>query len=231
MSTERAPMHPADKAILRLATGLGLAVLLAYGLDMTLPFVVCVMAVMVLCKAGPPLPLLKGLIAAAALGAIVVAGVLMVPLLEHYAAAGVLLTAGLVFACFRAGAGAAGPKTMILVITLTAIPAAGVAEQALAPLLAESLALGLATGAVVSGFAHALVPDKPAAGAVPPKPVAPASAESKDWVALRGTLVVLPVFVLALSNPSAYLAALIKSVALAQQAGTATARSAGKELV
>lgn len=232
MSTKRVPTHPADKAVLRLATGLGLAVLLAYGLDMSLPFVLCVVTALVLCKPGPPMPLLKGLVAAAALGVVVVAGVLMVPLLEHYAAAGVVLTAALLFACFRAGGGVASPKTMILAIALTAIPVAGVAEQALALQLAESLALGLAIGALVSGFGHALVPDRPAPGsAAPAKPRPPVVPGTKDWTALRATLVVLPVFVLALTNPASYLAALVKSVSLAQQAGASTAHSAGKELV
>ena len=41
----------------------------------------------------------------------------------------------------------------------------------------------------------------------------------------------MPVFVLALTNPSLYLAAIMKTVTLGQQAGETTARSAGKELV
>ena len=57
-------MDRADKAVLRLAIGLGLAVLIAYGLALTAPYVVCVMAVLVLCKPGPPIPFVKGCIAA-----------------------------------------------------------------------------------------------------------------------------------------------------------------------
>ena len=49
-------MHRADKAVLRLAIGLGLAVLIAYGLALPAPFVVCVMTVVMLCKPGPPIP-------------------------------------------------------------------------------------------------------------------------------------------------------------------------------
>ena len=41
----------------------------------------------------------------------------------------------------------------------------------------------------------------------------------------------LPVFVLALTNPSFYVAAIMKSVALGQQAGSTSTRSAGQELV
>ena len=41
----------------------------------------------------------------------------------------------------------------------------------------------------------------------------------------------MPVFVLALTNPALYLAAIMKTVTLGQQAGATNARSAGRELV
>ena len=58
-----------------------------------IPARVRIMALLVLCKPGPPLPMVKSLVIAGVFAALVAAGVLMVPLLEHYAAAGVLLTA------------------------------------------------------------------------------------------------------------------------------------------
>ena len=61
-------MDPYDKATLRLAIGLGLAVLIAYGAALPVPFAVCVMAVILLCKPGPPMPLAKGMVAALFLG-------------------------------------------------------------------------------------------------------------------------------------------------------------------
>ncbi len=48
---------------------------------------------------------------------------------------------------------------------------------------------------------------------------------------MQATLVVMPVFVLALTNPAFYLAAIIKTVTLGQQAGSTSAQSAGRELV
>src|SRR3954468_14637492 len=131
MSTERSSTHPADKAVLRLATGLGLAVLVAYGLALTLPYALCVMAVLVLCKPGPPIPFLKGVVMAVVVAALVAAGVLMVPLLENYAVTGVVLTGALLYAVFFAGGGGGNPLTTIFAITITLIPVAGVAEQAL----------------------------------------------------------------------------------------------------
>ena len=54
-------MARGDKAALRLTIGLGLAVFVAYGLGLQAPFVVCIMALLVLCKPGPPLPMVKSL--------------------------------------------------------------------------------------------------------------------------------------------------------------------------
>src|SRR5512134_1987243 len=118
-------MHRADKAALRLAIGLGLSVLVAYGFALPMPFVVCVMAVLVLCKPGPPLPLVKGAVIALVFAGLVTAGVVMVPLLENYAFAGVLLTAVVLYGVFFTGLVRGNPLTMVLVISFTLIPVAG----------------------------------------------------------------------------------------------------------
>ena len=89
---------PADKAVLRLAIGLGLAVLIAYGLALPAPFVGCVMTVLMVCKPGPPIPFIKGVVIALVIGGLLAAGVLMVPILENYAVTGVLLTGVLLYA-------------------------------------------------------------------------------------------------------------------------------------
>jgi len=229
-------MHCSDKATLRLATGLGLAALIAYGWGLTAPYVVCVMAVLLLAKPGPALPLGKGLVLAMVFGVLVGAGLLMVPLLESYAASGVLLTAVILFSLFYKGLVDSNPLITILIITFAVIPVAGVLEQALVSQLALSMAIGVAVGTVVSFLASALFPDPPipedAAGQ---KPVTSDDAaithDAARWIALRATVIVMPVFLLALSNPSAYMAAIMKTVALGQQAGETDSRSAGRELV
>jgi hypothetical protein len=223
-------MHRADKAALRLAIGLGLAVLVAYGFALPMPFVVCVMAVLVLCKPGPPLPLLKGAIIALVFAGLVAAGVVMVPLLENYAFAGVLLTAAVLYGVFFLGLVRSNPLTMVLVISFALIPVAGVADQALVGMLAVTLAVGVGTGTLVSALSNAFFPDPPGA---PGKRADPPSLnrEAASWIALRAMLIVMPVFVLALINPTLYLAAIMKTVALGQQAGETDARAGGRELV
>ncbi len=118
MSIERRRMGRADKAVLRLAIGLGLAVLVAYGLALKAPYAVCVVAVLILCKPGPPIPLFKGIVFAVVVLALMAAGVLVVPILQHYALAGVLLTGALLYAVFYSGARNANPLTTILVMAI-----------------------------------------------------------------------------------------------------------------
>ena len=223
-------MHPRDKASLRLTLGLGLAALIAYGLALTAPYVVCVMAVILLSKPGPPLPLVKGIIVALIFAGLVGAGVVMVPLLENYAFTGVLLTAVLLFAIFFAGLVSGNPLTMVLVIAVAMMPVAGIIEQALVGALAVTLAVGVAVGTLVGFISSAFFPDRAAPAAPSAQPTRPGRATAA-WISLRATLIVMPVFVLALTNPSFYLAAIMKTVTLSQQAGETDARSAGHELV
>jgi Protein of unknown function (DUF2955) len=223
-------VSPGDKATLRLAIGLGLAVVVAYGFALAVPFVVCVMSVVVLSRPGPPVPLVKGLVVALVLAGLVAVGIAMVPLLEYYPFAGVLLTAVVLHALFYNGLVGGNPLSPVLVLAFTAIPVAGIGEQALVPALSVTLGTGVVIGVLVSAVSHALFPDSPAAagesaGKARPEPGAAA------WIALRATGIVMPVFVLALTDPSLYLAAVMKTAALGQQSGETDARSAGGELV
>ena len=223
-------MNRADKAVMRLALGLGLAVLVAYGGALPMPFVVCLMSVLVLCKPGPPLPLAKGAIIAAIFAGLIACGVLMVPLLENYALSGILFTGVVLFGLFFLGLVRGNPLTSVLVISFALIPVAGVAEQATVGMLSMTLAVGILTGSLVSVVSSALFPDPPASAANR-QGLPSVSHEAARWIALRATLIVMPVFVLALTNPSLYIAAIMKTVALGQQAGDVDARSAGSELV
>lgn len=223
-------MARADKAVLRLTLGLGLAVLVAYGFALPMPFVVCLMSILVLCKPGPPLPLTKVVVIAVIFATLVASGILMVPLLENYAWSGILLTGTLLYIVFFLGLITASPLTTVLVISFALIPVVGVADQAMAGMLSATLAVGILTGSLVSAASNSLFPDPPARATDRPA-AATVGSEAARWTALRATMIVMPVLVLALTNPSFYVAAIMKSVTLGQQAGDVDARSAGGELV
>jgi len=223
-------MTRADKAALRVTLGLGAATWLAYGLALSMPFVVCVMATIVLCRPGPPLPLAKGIVIALVFGGLLTAGILMVPVLEHYRFTGLLLTATILFAVSYGGLRRGHPLTTVLLLAFALIPVAGVAEQALVGALSQTMSLGVAVGILVNAISHIFFPDEQSsAGRQSPLPTVDHSTAA--WIALRSTLIVMPVITLALTNPPLYMAAIMKSVALGQQASHTTARDAGRELV
>jgi len=223
-------MTSADMAALRLTVGLGVAVLMAYGLALPLPFAVCVMAVIPLSKPGPPMSLARSVLTAALLGALLAIGVVMVPVLENYALTGLLLTAIILYAVFYNGLRTGHPATMILVMAFALIPVAGVADQATVGILSVTISVGVVVGGLVKALSYCGFSDAPRSAT--PQPAARwVSHAAATWTALRATVIVMPVFVLALTNPSLYLAAIMKTVALSQQAGETTARSAGKELI
>jgi hypothetical protein len=164
------------------------------------------------------------------IAALLAVGIVMVPILEHYAVSGVVLISVLLYAVLFAGARSANPLTIFLVIALTVIPVAGVAEQALGIALGAAVGTGLAIGVLVGFLSHAVFPDAPAPASVATAPTT-ISPQTASRAALQATLVVMPVFVLALTNPALYLAAIMKTVMLGQQASSTNARSAGQELV
>jgi hypothetical protein len=73
-----------------------------------------------------------------------------------------------------------------------------------------TIAVGIAVGSLVGGLFACLF-SRRSRCRQGGQGIAP-SRETASWIALRGTLVVMPVFVLALTDPSFYLAAIMKTV-------------------
>ena len=116
-----------------------------------------VMTVMLLAKPGPPIPLVKGVVLGLVIAALLLAGVLMVPILEHYPVTGVVLTGALFYAVFYTGARKANPLTLFMHVALVFIPVAGVADQAATTVLARTVGVALVIGVLASAVSHALV--------------------------------------------------------------------------
>ncbi|MFM5027174.1 hypothetical protein ACEUBM_19280 [Aeromonas caviae] len=222
-------MHNADRAVLRIGTGIGLATGICYGLALPMPHLGVIMAWVVLCRPGEPLSLGKGLLGGALLLAVMVGGVLLVPLLTHYALAAVLLVALLLYLLMQQAMAGKGAAAMLLIMAITVIPVAGLIEQSLAIALAQMMGLGILIGTLVNRLAHALFPPLQVAGAAArPVPLPP---EHPERLALRAVAMVLPMWLLALGNPAFYIPAVMKTVTLAQQSTSLNARQAGQELV
>lgn len=227
MSTRRTPR---DQRALRLATGTALCLTASFGLGLPIPFLAPVLCLLLLASINRPLPFKAGLVLALAALLTTGIGLLLIPLLRYYPVSGVLLISVGLFLAFRFGL--RGGNTLImtfLVIGLTMISSAGIADFGLAVMVISALVKGLLLAVVVLSLGHWLFPEPANA---PSPPAAPTlSAEEVGRVALRATLIVLPTFLLALIDPASYLPIILKAVSLGQQSSTTTARNAGRELL
>jgi hypothetical protein len=223
-------MPVAARRVFRLAFTVALALAFGYALALPVPFLAPLFALLLAAAPAPPIGL-KGL---AGLVLVVLltlgCGLLLIPMITHYPVTGVLLVAlGLYFSAhvtLNLGRGLVGS---LLTVGVTLISAAGSLSYLLAITVIQSLVAGIA----VAVFCHWLVyPWFPEDAAPAPKAgPKPPAAGSSGWNALRTTLIVLPAYLLVLTNPSAYMAVIMKSVSLSQQGSLVRARDAGRELL
>lgn len=221
---------PRVQRALRLATGTALCLAVSFGLALPIPFISPVLAVLLLASLNRPLPFKAALVLAVAAMLTTGIGLLLIPVLRYYPFCGVLLIGAGLFLAF--GFGLRGGNTLImtfLIIGLTMIPSAGVAEFDLAMMVIGALVKGLILAVIVVAISHWLFPDPANAPSPPAASTLPAQEVSR--VALRATLIVIPAFLLALIDPASYLPIILKAVSLGQQSSTTTARSAGHELL
>lgn len=227
MPTERSPR--AQRA-LRLATGTALCLAASFGLGLPIPFIAPVLALLLLATLNQPLSFKAGLVLALVALLTTSLGLLLIPLLRYFPVSGVLLIGLCLFLAFRFGLrGGNNLVVTFLVIGLTMISSAGVAEFDLAAMVIGALVKGLLLAVLIVGLSHWLFPDPPTAPSPPAAPLLPG--EESGRVALRATLIVVPTFLLALVDPLSYLPIILKAVSLGQQNATPAARHAGRELV
>ena len=227
MPTERSPQ--AQRA-LRLASGTALCLATSFGLGLPIPFLAPVLAVLLLTALNQPLKLKAGI--GLALIAMLTTGIglLLIPLLRYYAFSAVLLVGVGLFVVFRMGLrGANNLIVTFLIIGLTMISAAGVADFGLAVMVINALVRGLFLAVLMVGVSHWPFPEP--GNAPTPAAAALLSASEVTRIALRATLIVLPAFLLALLDPASYLPIILKAVSLGQQSSTTGTRHAGRELL
>ncbi|MFM1892284.1 MAG: hypothetical protein RLZ44_1361 [Pseudomonadota bacterium] len=214
----------------RLALTVALALAGGYALRLPLPYLAPLFAFFLAAAPAPPMgpKALLGLVLVllATLGV----GLLLVPLLQHYAFAAVLIVAlGLYFSndlALRRGQALVGT---LLTVGLTMISAAGQASFEVAAVVIQALVIGIVLAIVCHWLVYPWFPED----ATPARPKQPAGGgqANASWLAVRATLIVLPAYLAALANPAAYMPLIMKSVSLARQDSVSSARHAGRELL
>jgi hypothetical protein len=218
----------AARRVFRLASAMALALAAAYGFAMPLPFLAPLFVLML--GAVPAAPIGPKALVGLVIVVLITLGVglVMVPLLESYPVSAVLMVAaGLFFGTWQSLRLGNAMVGTLLGAGLTLIPAAGVAEFALAVEVIRALAMAIALAVVCLWLVYPWFPEDPGR---PPAPPAVAAA-GPAWVALRTALIVLPPFLIALTNPASYLPLIMKSLVLGKQGSEVSVRTAGRELL
>ncbi|HHH47126.1 MAG TPA: DUF2955 domain-containing protein, partial [Thiotrichales bacterium] len=193
----------------RLGAVTALALVVGYASPMPLPYFAPLFAWLLAATPAPPIGprFLVGLVVVAVVGLSV--GRLLAPMLMQFPVTAFLLAAlGLYFSFYitlNLGKAVLG---VFLTMGLMLISVTGILSLPLADAMIDSLAWGL----VIAVLAQWLVyPWFPESDPFPP-PVAPPGAAQSNWVALRGTLITLPVFWVALAYPATYIPVMMKAV-------------------
>lgn len=223
-------MHIQARRIFRLSAIPALTLAVAYGLKLPMPFIAPLFAFMFAALPGPPMGLknLLGLLLVVCITCAV--GLVLIPALLHYQFTTLLLVAvGLYFSTYLTVYLGRALFGTFLTIGFTLISAAGTISFDLAVMVIHGLAVGIAVAVLCQWIVYPWFPEEPAA--VGKKPVPPPSVNRSNWIALRSTAIVLPVYWLVLTSPAAYMAIIMKAVLLGQQTSTVDAKSAGRELL
>ncbi len=218
------------RRVFRLGLVMALALAGAYAMALPLPFMAPLFALLLTAAPAPPMGP-KGLFGLIMLVAITLGvGLLLIPVLDHYPVSAVLIVAvGLYLSMYiTVNMGKALVGTF-LTVGFTLISAAGTVSFALAITVIQSLALGIGLAIVCQWLVYPWFPED-AAPVKRPK-TAPDGADRSNWIALRAALIVLPAYLLSLTNPSMYLSIIMKAVALGQQGSVTGAHDAGRELL
>ena len=220
----------AARRVFRLSLTVALSLACSYGLQLPLPYLAPIFALIITAKPAPPIGL-KGLVGLVVLVSVTMgAGLLLVPVLVNYPFTGLVIVAAGLFISndlsVNKGKAAVGA---FLTVGLTLLTAAGVASFVVALSVAKALGVGIGVAVLCQWLAYQLFPEDPVSTPQSPEPI-PAR-EKSSWVALRATLIVFPAYLLALINPAMYLPIIMKSVSLGQQGMETGAGGAGRELL
>lgn len=223
-------MPLASRRVFRLSLTVAISLAAGYGLQLPLPYLPPIFALMLTATPAPPLGF-RGLMGLMVLVAVTMGvGLLLIPVLINYPATGLMLVAVGMFVSndlsVNKGKAAVGA---FLTVGLTMLTAAGVASFVLALSVAKVLAVGVGIAVLVQFLVSLLFPEDPVTQDDSTAEDTPG--EQSGWIALRATIIVMPAYLLALVNPALYLPLIMKSVSLGQQGSLVSARSAGRELL
>jgi len=221
-------MHIGARRVFRLSITTSLCLAAGYAMALNMPFLAPLFGFMLTAAPRPPMGprALLGLLIVLAI--MLSSGLILTPILMHYAAIGLLLVAlGLFLANYITLNLGKPPVGSLLTVGVTLIAMMGQVSFVLATNLMQELMIAIAIAVVCQWIVYPLFPEEDASPPAPQKP----QPQQSSWLAGRATITVFPVFLLGLTDPTFYAPTIMKSVALSQQTSEINARDAGWELL
>jgi hypothetical protein len=223
----------AERRVYRLSLTVAFTLLVSYAIAMPLPFIAPLFALIFSLKPVPPMGL-KGVSRLAVVVLITLGqGMLFIPVLQNYRVTGFLLVSvGVYLSNTLTLCKAKGGVATFMIMGLTMITTAGLVDFSLARSVITGLLSGITMAIACQWVVYPLFPEdpNPPAKKAPPAAASTASADA-SWMTIRSTLIVLPVWFMALINPSLYMKVIMKAVSLGQQGSVTDTRHAGRELL
>lgn len=213
----------------RLSLTVALALVLAYAMASPLPYLAPIFAWLLTMEPKKPLGL-KGLLVLVAVTALTTGtGLLIIPLLSDYPATAILVVLiALFFSTYISVSLGQVTVGMLLTIGITLISAVGTVSFVAATAVIEALVLAVVISVICQWLVYPLFPEDPG---TPEPPAGKVDNEHALWISLRTTLIVIPVYLVCLTNPMMYTALILKSVSLGQQSTVVDTKAAAKVLL
>ncbi|MCP4332645.1 MAG: DUF2955 domain-containing protein [Gammaproteobacteria bacterium] len=224
-------MHIGARRVFRLSITTSLSLAAGYALAPDIPFLAPLFEFMLTAAPKPPMGprALLGLLIVLAI--MLSSGLILTPILLHYAVTGLLLVASSLFLANYISLNLGKPPVgSLLTMGVTLIAMMGQLSFDLAVTVMQELMIAIAVAVVCQWVVYPFFPEE---DVPPPESPAPQKPQPQQfsWLAARATMTVFPVFLLGLTDPSFYAPIIMKSVALGQQTSATNARNAGWELL
>ena len=218
------------RRVFRFALVTALSATIGFAMQLEFTLLPPVLAVLLSLKPAPPMKPRALLVLVSVILITTSIGMLLVPLLLHYPLTAVLLgLLGLYASSYLTVNLKQSALGTFLAMGFVLISALGLSSVTYCWTWVQTMAGGVIIAIICQWLVYPFFPEDPAAVTATPAP--PVGAEQSNWIALRSAIIVLPVWMAALSDPGTWVSALTKSLTLGQQSSYPGAREAGLELL
>jgi len=236
MPTDKSALHPvAARRIFRLAFGTAAALWFSQVVAWNVSFIMPVLVSFLLAVPIPAPSLKKGIIFVLALALPAYGALLVLPMLDNYRLAGILILIAACFWSFYYSAKGGSPVLgAFLTMGLALLTAVGSDSIDALLMVIQALVINAMIAMLFVWLAHAFFPDPPRPANMAPRSAPPVPKRAiAIWSAWRSTVIVFPVmlFFLLYQGSASYLVVMIKVASMGQQVENDLTRAAGKSLL